>query len=432
MNHPIISVIITIHNAEKYLKECMESVCNQTFRDIEILCMDGGSTDASPQMLLEYQKQDSRIRIINDPNTSYGHKVNVGIEQAQGEYIAVLESDDMYQPYMLEQLYEIAREHHPDFINGEYDYFFDMEGQRFIVPHKLYQKQPYNCLIENMAHPEEMEIMDRYWTGIYKKEFLQRKGIRLNESPGASFQDMSFRFLTSVLADTVYHLDVPVYLYRMDNPGSSMKDPTKTVVIANEHDYLQGELRRMQITDKVIWKLAYYWKYMDFYGNMHRLVGAGRQALFERCQTELEKDLPNIPDYNEEDYPYTSREDILIHPERYQAVIEASFQEYHETNKRNENLFRNVSRADEIVIFGCGQRGRNVYRRLHSVQGRVICFADNGEGLWYTEVNGRTVLPPKEAVEKAPDALYIVANKLHGEDMVRQLEEMGVRKVVRI
>ena len=90
--HIKISVIITIHNAEQYLKECLDSVCNQTFFDIEVLCIDGGSTDSSPSILKEYAQKDVRVQIINDSNTSYGHKINVGIEQARGKYISVLES----------------------------------------------------------------------------------------------------------------------------------------------------------------------------------------------------------------------------------------------------------------------------------------------------------------------------------------------------
>ncbi len=90
-----ISVIMTIHNAEKYIRECMESVLNQTFSEIEVLCIDGGSTDGTPHILKEYAERDLRIRIINDANTSYGHKVNRGIEEAVGEYISVVESDDM-------------------------------------------------------------------------------------------------------------------------------------------------------------------------------------------------------------------------------------------------------------------------------------------------------------------------------------------------
>ena len=141
-----ISVIVTVHNAEKYLRECLDSVCNQTFGEIEILCIDGGSTDLSPQILEEYIQKDNRIRIINDSNTSYGHKINVGIAQAEGDYIAVLESDDMYMPYMLERLYRVAEKYEPDFVNADYTSFFDVDGKRHELYIDMYQKSSYDRL----------------------------------------------------------------------------------------------------------------------------------------------------------------------------------------------------------------------------------------------------------------------------------------------
>ena len=74
-----VSVIVTVHNAEHTLRRCMDSLMAQKFPEMEILCIDGGSTDESPGILCEYAKQDQRIRIINDPNYSYGHKINRGI-----------------------------------------------------------------------------------------------------------------------------------------------------------------------------------------------------------------------------------------------------------------------------------------------------------------------------------------------------------------
>ena len=159
-----ISVIVTIHNAEKYIRECMESVLNQTFSDFEVLCMDGGSTDDTPSILKEYEQRDLRVRIINDANTSYGHKVNRGIEEAKGEYISVLESDDMYEPYMLEKLYAAAERYHTDFVNADYTCFFDINRQRFGYTVKMYSEENYDCLINYRENPERFgmaAILDR-------------------------------------------------------------------------------------------------------------------------------------------------------------------------------------------------------------------------------------------------------------------------------
>ena len=81
---PKISIILTVHNAQDTLRECIRSACDQSFREIEILCIDGGSVDSSPEILEELALEDDRIRIINDENTSYGHKINKGIDLARG------------------------------------------------------------------------------------------------------------------------------------------------------------------------------------------------------------------------------------------------------------------------------------------------------------------------------------------------------------
>lgn len=420
----MVTVIITIHNAEKYLEECITSVQNQTYQEIEVLCIDGGSTDSSPQILKAYQKLDSRISIINDPNTSYGHKVNVGIEKAKGKYIAVLESDDAYEPYMLERLLRISEKYNTDITTGEYNYFFDIQGKRYYILNKMFHKQPYNSLIEQKEQTENFEIPDRYWTGLFRRDFLKRENIKLNETPGASFQDMSFRFLTSVLADRVYHLELPVYRYRMDNPSSSMKDPSKTIVIADEHDFLKKELERRDIKNPEILKLAYYWKYMDFYGNIHRLQGDGRLALFERYQKEIQKDLNSMPDYGIENYPHTESI-IWEQPQVFLQNIEDAFQEYQRENEALRQFFLKVVFADKIVVFGCGQRGKRVVRYLQSEKGKICCYVDNAKERWGTIMNEIMILSPNEAVKKYPDALYIIANKDSSEEIKQQL--LGLR-----
>lgn len=426
-----ISVIVTIHNAEKYIRECLDSILAQTFPDIEILCIDGGSTDTTPQILQQYREKDSRIRIINDPNTSYGHKVNCGMKEAEGEYISVLESDDMYEVFMLEELYRIAENHHPDFVNGNYTCFFDVKGKRFKEITKMYPEKDYNRLMENRKHPEAFGIIPRYWTGIFKREFLEREQIRMNESPGASYQDMSFRFLTSILADTSYHLDLPVYLYRVDNPGSSMYDSKKTVVIADEHDFLKRELEKRGITDPYIWHNAYQWKYTDFRGNMHHLKGEYRQELFHRYRQELEKDREALRRYRELGYNRNVWEMITESPENMAEKIES---ESAEKKKRKEEVYGFLQKLaglpgnQRLVIFGCGERGKAVFDYLCSgnMEKQLYCFIDNSEKLWNLQLNGYQILPPAEAVRAYGDAFYIIASKYHGDEMDRQLWKLGI------
>ncbi len=424
-----ISVIVTIHNAENYLQECLESVLAQTFPEIEVLCMDGGSTDSTPEILQSYARRDGRIRVIMDPNTSYGHKVNRGIAEAGGEYLSVLESDDMYEPFMLEKLYQAAEQHHADFVNGDYTNFFDMAGRRFGYVTKMYRGGDYGCLINYKEQPERFGVIPRYWTGLFRKDFLLREEIRMNESPGASYQDMSFRFLTSILAQRAYHIEIPLYLYRVDNPGSSMYDSKKTVVIADEHDFLQKELLRRNITDCFVWHNAYQWKYMDFRGNMRHLKGRYRQELFERYLAELDKDRKELEHYRYLGYSEFVSGMIDEEPQKVQELLLQDEAAEREERARLYRLPERISKLEEkqkIIIFGCGKMGRAVLEQMRFLKERICCLSDNAEALWNTRLSGCEVLPPEAAAKRHPDAFYIIANKQHGQDMARQLREMGV------
>lgn len=428
-----ISVIVTVHNAEKYIEECLDSVIRQSFRDIEILCMDGGSTDGSPQILRKYAEKDSRVRIIHDPNTSYGHKVNRGIKEARGEYISVLESDDMYEPFMLEKLYEIAGQYHPDFVNGDYTCFLDVNGRRFKWVTKMYPEGDYGRLMENKKHPEEFGMIPRYWTGIFRKEYLEREHIRMNESPGASYQDMSFRFLTSILADTSYHLDLPVYLYRVDNPASSMYDSKKTVVIADEHDFLKRELEKRKITDPYIWHNAYQWKYTDFRGNMSHLKGEYRKELFRRYREELKKDREILNRYTGLGYNQDVWEMIVESSENIERKIEQASiaeKENHERIYAFLEWLAGLPENQEVVVFGCGQMGKEVLKYINPVHIKICCMTDNASKLWGTEKYGHIIFSPKQAAEKYPGAFYIVANKYHADSICGQLKSMGIQEDV--
>ena len=424
-----ISVIVTIHNAEKYIRECMESVLGQTFSRIEILCMDGGSTDNTPQILREFTERDCRVRVVKDSNTSYGHKVNRGVEEARGEYVSVLESDDLYEPFMLERLYEIAEKYHTDFVNADYTSFFDLNGKRIRQTVKMYSEDKYNHLMNYKEHPESFGIITRYWTGLFRKEYLKREDIRMNESPGASYQDMSFRFLTSILAEKAYHLDTSVYLYRIDNPDSSMYDEKKTVVIAEEHEFLKQELIKRNITNCHVWHNAYQWKYTDFRGNMGHLKGEYRQELFQRYLSELERDRDALNRYRHLGYGQAAADMITGTPDMVEQLIEDDEKRHVERQRylyRFLNKITQLGDRDTIVIFGCGKMGSEVLELINFADDQICCLTDNSKPIWNTMKGGHEILAPEDAATRFPGALYVVANKLHAHDIVQQLRCMGI------
>ena len=102
---PIVSVIIPVYNTEQYLKQCLDSVINQTFKDIEIICVNDGSEDNSPEILNEYAKKDDRIKIINKENDGLGRARNTGLEYVTTGLVCFIDSDDYFTEDAVEKLY---------------------------------------------------------------------------------------------------------------------------------------------------------------------------------------------------------------------------------------------------------------------------------------------------------------------------------------
>lgn len=128
-DHIKVSIILPSLNVLPYIKECVESVMNQTLHEIEIICVDAGSTDGTLEILQEYEKQDNRIKLIVSDKKSYGYQMNLGIKAAVGEYIGIVETDDYVSENMYEELYTVARENEVDFVKADF-YRFTGQGEK--------------------------------------------------------------------------------------------------------------------------------------------------------------------------------------------------------------------------------------------------------------------------------------------------------------
>ena len=109
IEYPAVSLLVPIYNVERYLAECLDSALGQSLRDIEIICINDGSTDSSRKIIERYLQADPRVRVIDKPNSGYGASMNQGLDAARGEYVGILESDDFFESDALERLLDAAR-----------------------------------------------------------------------------------------------------------------------------------------------------------------------------------------------------------------------------------------------------------------------------------------------------------------------------------
>ncbi len=228
-----ISVIIPVYNVEKYLKECLESVLNQTLEELEIICVNDGSTDSSLNILNDYALKDKRIIVINKQNSGYGHTMNTGLNTASGKYIGIIESDDFAAKNMFEDLYKLAQEHDADVAKGDwYNYWSD---KKFAAKSNRISAAKALKVTNSKEDKGLLRINPSVWSAIYKREFLNKYNIRFLETPGASYQDIAFSFKVFTLAERVILTDKAYLYYRQDNINSSVKSKNKVYCVCDEY-----------------------------------------------------------------------------------------------------------------------------------------------------------------------------------------------------
>ena len=263
---PAVSVLVPCYNVEKYIRQCMDSIVNQTLADIEIICLNDGSTDGTLAILQEYAAKDSRVRIIDKPNSGYGDSMNKGLEAATGEYIGIVESDDWAEADMFESLYALAKEHDCDMVKSNY---FDYRGGESTLVEVL----PEESLLQVLTPRKRTEIFFKptyIWTDLFRREWLNRHKIRFQPTPGASYQDIGFNFKTLACAERAFFIKRAFLHYRRDNEASSVNNRGKTYCVCDEY----REIERFISEDRSLTHLspvALYRKYQVYYWNFRRL-----------------------------------------------------------------------------------------------------------------------------------------------------------------
>ncbi len=261
---PKVSIIIPVFNVETYLESCLDSVINQSMKDIEIICVNDGSTDRSADILDDYAQKDQRIKVIHKPNSGYGHTMNCGLDAAKGEYIGFVESDDYIRAKMYAKLYKIAKQYDLDLIKADFFRFAEIGGQLKLDYNELSHGRKEYC--NKVLKPADNQVVFKFimntWSGIYKRSFIEKNHIRHNETPGASYQDNGFFFQTFCLADRVWFLNEPLYMNRRDNPNSSISNKGKVFCMRDEYEFirrfLEQDPERFKMFINTYWLIRYY------------------------------------------------------------------------------------------------------------------------------------------------------------------------------
>lgn len=240
---PIASILVPVYNAQDYLSQCLDSLVGQTLSDIEIICVDDGSTDESPHILARYAERDQRIRVITKRNTGYGDSMNKALAEAYGAWIGVCEPDDFCSPGMYELLVSAGEAACVDMVKGPY--LEHSDGVDRPSADGLITCFPTETPLEAAGEPRLLLISPTIWTGLYRRSMLEGAHVRFSPTPGASFQDLSFAHQCWMASQSVLLLGDALYHYRTDNAASSSKSADKIFAVCGEYERSEAFLQTL-------------------------------------------------------------------------------------------------------------------------------------------------------------------------------------------
>lgn len=303
---PLISVIVPTYNASPYLDQCLTSIEMQTYRHLEILCINDGSTDDSLSLMNKHAAHDGRIQVITKTNEGYGATCNRGIEAAQGAWIAIVEPDDWIEADMFSDMMRFAQTFPEglDIIKTPYwriwmpdtpeQHIFNCSYRRRIKP----RSQPFaiSCAAHLLAHHPSI------WSALYRKDYLNAHAIRFRPYPGAGWADNPFLIESLCQTKRIGYWDTPYYCYREETPEKALAFARANPALPFKrwHD-MADELERLGIDDQAIWR-AHYSRGFTYLNGILEAIGFDdkdvqnlTKELFDRMDPQRVFADPEIP-----------------------------------------------------------------------------------------------------------------------------------------
>ena len=229
MNY-LISIIVPIYNVDKYLEECIESLKNQTYKNLEIILINDGSADNSEQICREEAKQDNRIVFINKKNGGAASAKNKGLKVAKGDYITFVDSDDFIEPDMIEYMVNTIKKYNSDIIQCS-----------FINLYKNTEKFKQDKIVEQRISSKDfLELFltkwysSLFWNKLFKREVIEN----IFFTEGRCIDDEFFTYKCVINSKSIVTSNKIVYNYRMRKSGVMKSESSQKQILKDRVDYL--------------------------------------------------------------------------------------------------------------------------------------------------------------------------------------------------
>lgn len=280
--NPKVSIIIPIYNVERFLDRCMQSVLNQTLKEIEIILVDDGSPDNCPYLCDEYAQKDARIKVIHKKNAGLGYARNSGIEVATGEYVAFVDSDDFVDKSMYERLYATAKKKNLDtcfcgfyrhYATGKLDCKIEVPQDTYFTSRKEVDSFLLDMVAPLPSYHSDVKYMMCVWKAIYSRTLLENYAIRFCSERVFVSEDILFHLDYLPKAEQVGFISEHLYYYCVND----------AVTLSNSYSRAKFEKNKVFL-DEVKRKLSLLFPESIYINRYYRLC-------FLYLRTSLNKEL---------------------------------------------------------------------------------------------------------------------------------------------
>lgn len=372
---PLVSVIVPIYNAEKYLEQCVESILSQTYRSMEILLIDDGSTDGCSDICEKYALEDTRVRVIHKPNGGLVSARKTGVKEAVGDYVIWVDADDWIEPDYIEELVKVQERTQVKMVAA--DLYFDIDDSSKVIrngfPYGVYDAgELYRSLLYS-GRFYEYGINPHLVTKLIHREILQQKQMAVDERIVAG-EDAAVTYPCVLAADKICIANVCGYHY-VQRPGSMTKTESA------------GEKQRIRVL------FSYLEKSFE---------RAGLRELFR----------PQLNQYKK--YFIMLRKIELLDNPKSGEVLQP---------------YGGIRKGSKVVLYGAGGLGQSIFRYLTVDKGvEIAAWLDRSYAAY--RANSMSVDAPEHILALRDSYDYVIIANISGEtaEAIRQdLIQMGVK-----
>ncbi len=374
-----ISVIIPVYNVEKYLGECLDSVVNQSFKDIEIICVDDGSTDKSLEILQEYKRKDDRFVILQQRHAGAGAARNHGLKLAEGKYIQFLDSDDYFEPTLLEELYTRAEKFNSDLtvcssrkVDDERN-ITETGSPNFPIN---IDKVPMEQVFSRQDFKDEIFclLIPVVWNKLIKKSFLEENHLEFPQL--TIYEDIAFMHSVVACANRIVTFNKELINYRFNRPGSLVST-------------------RSSHTIEAIKSCMYLGEFLHSINLIPEYENAYRKAVINHIRAEISY-------CNDDEYKEFLKE--------FKALLPNDWQKYQSALRKDyitPEYLKRFIRDKKVMLWGGSLFIKQVLEKEQEKNPNILGIIDRNAASAGKSFCNYTIYPPNAINELKPDGVIL-------------------------